>query len=248
MFKIRHLTKSYGDRTVIEDVSFDILEGESFVILGRSGTGKSVTLRQLNGLEKPDAGFVEFDGVNISTLSEQQLYPIRKRIGMLFQGGALFDSLDVYENIAFPLREHTDLDEEAIAATVEDRLAMVRLHGIERLPPSSLSGGMKKRVALARSLALKPQVMLFDEPTTGLDPMTSASIGELIRGAQRTLGVTSVIVTHDLPLTHKVADRIAFLDGGRFRFTGSLDEALEADDPLLRAFLEGREEEEADVA
>lgn len=248
LFKIRRLTKSYGDQRVLDDISFDIFEGESFVILGRSGSGKSVTLRQLNGLEKPDSGTVEFDGIEVSALSELELFPVRRRIAMLFQSGALFDSLNVFENIAFPLREHTDLGEEAIAATVAEKLAMVQLKGIETKPPSSLSGGMRKRVALARSLALDPVVVLFDEPTTGLDPMTSAAIGHLIRSTQRALGVTAVVVTHDLALTHQVADRIAFLDGGRFRFIGTLDEAGRSDDTLLRAFLEGREEEEADVA
>ncbi|MDY7096005.1 MAG: ABC transporter ATP-binding protein [Acidobacteriota bacterium] len=248
LFQIQHLTKSYGGRRVLDDLTFDIHAGECLVILGRSGSGKSVTLRQLNGLERPDSGRVIFDGLDLSELTERQLYPVRRRVSMLFQGGALFDSLNVYENIAFPLREHTDLDEEAIAATVRRKLDLVRLADIEDRMPSALSGGMRKRVALARSLALDPKVVLFDEPTTGLDPMTAATIGHLIRNIQRELGVTAVVVTHDLPLTDRVADRIAFLDAGSFRFTGTLDQARASEDRLLRAFLEGREEEREDVA
>ncbi len=247
LFEIRGLTKSYGGKLVLDDLDFDILRGESFVILGRSGSGKSVTLRQLNGLEKPDRGCVLFDGIDLCALSERELFPIRRRIAMLFQSGALFDSMTVYENIAFPLREHSDLDEEAIAETVRAKLAMVMLEGIEQKLPAALSGGMRKRVALARSLALAPEVVLFDEPTTGLDPMTSASIGQLIRSAQQSLGVTSVIVTHDLVLTRKTADRVAFLDCGAFRFVGTWEEAERSEDELLRAFLAG-EEEMRDVA
>lgn len=248
LFQIQNLTKSYGDRRILDDLTFEIRTGECLVILGRSGTGKSVTLRQLNGLEKPDAGRVIFDGLDLSELGEYELYPVRRRVSMLFQGGALFDSLNVYENIAFPLREHTDLDEETIAETVRRKLDLVRLADIEERMPSALSGGMRKRVALARSLALDPKVVLFDEPTTGLDPMTSAAIGHLIRNIQRELGVTAVVVTHDLPLTDRVADRIAFLDAGKFRFIGTLDQARTTEDRLLRAFLEGREEEREDVA
>lgn len=243
LFVIRGLSKAYRDRQVLVDLDFEVYAGECLVILGRSGTGKSVTLRQLNGLEKPDRGTVVFDGVEISALTERELHGIRKRIAMLFQGGALFDSMTVYENIAFPLREHEDLEEPEIAEIVHKKLEIVRLEGIGDKMPAALSGGMKKRVALARSLALDPEVVLFDEPTTGLDPMTSASIGHLIQDARRDLGVTSVVVTHDIDLTRRVADRIAFLDEGRFRFLGTWDEARESDDRLLADFLAGREGE-----
>ncbi len=247
LFQIRGLSKAYRDRKVLDNLDFDIYAGECLVILGLSGSGKSVTLRQLNGLEKPDSGSVVFDGIDISALTERQLQPIRKRIAMLFQGGALFDSMTVYENIAFPLREHEELSEDEIAEVVSRKLETVRLSGIEDKVPSALSGGMKKRVALARSLAMDPEVVLFDEPTTGLDPMTSATIGQLILSTRVDLGVTSIVVTHDLGLARTVADRIAFLDHGRFRFLGTWAEAESGDDQLLADFLAGREGER-DVA
>jgi phospholipid/cholesterol/gamma-HCH transport system ATP-binding protein len=246
LFRIRDLHKSYGEHTVLDGVDFDIRAGECLAILGRSGTGKSVLLRQLNGLEVPDTGSVEFGGVNLSDLSEYDLYPFRRRIAMLFQGGALFDSMDVLENIAFPLREHTRLSDAEISEKVAEKLAMVRLTGIEGKVPSDLSGGMKKRVALARSLALDPEVVLFDEPTTGLDPVTSATIARLIRTVQQGLGVTAVMVTHDLPLARTAADRIAFLHEGRFRFLGDWDEAARSTDKFFTDFLEGKEEDEED--
>ncbi|MEM7482864.1 MAG: ABC transporter ATP-binding protein [Acidobacteriota bacterium] len=244
LFTVRGLSKSYGDKEVLRSIDFDVQRGECLVILGGSGSGKSVTLRQLNGLEEPDEGSVLFDGdVEISSLSEQQLFPIRRRIAMLFQGGALFDSMTVFENIAFPLREHSDLDEDEIRERVAERLSRVRLAGIEDKVPANLSGGMKKRVALARSLALDPEVVLFDEPTTGLDPRTSATIGSLIRDIQQKIGVTSVVVTHDLPLARSVGDRLAFLHRGKFRFIGTWLEAERTADPLVTDFLAGREED-----
>ena len=244
LFRVRGLTKSYGDLLVLDGLDFDILQGECLAVLGRSGSGKSVLLRQLNGLERPDAGSVEFDGTDLTGLSEYDLYPFRRRIAMLFQGGALFDSMTVQENIAFPLREHTDLGDDEIRARVAEKLEMVRLSGIEEKAPADLSGGMRKRVALARSLALDPAVVLFDEPTTGLDPMTSATIAKLIRTIQDRVGVTSVVVTHDIPLARTVGDRVAFLDRGRFRFLGAWEETDRCDDELFSGFLAGREEAE----
>lgn len=242
LFEIRGLQKAYGERRVLDGIDFDVRRGECLVILGRSGTGKSVTLRQLNGLETPDGGEVRFDGTVVSGLPEHDLYPIRRRIGMLFQGGALFDSLDIFDNVAFPLREHTAMSEEEIEATVEAKLALVGLEGVEDKMPSDLSGGMKKRAALARSLALDPEAMLFDEPTTGLDPITSATIGRLIHSIQANLGVTSVVVTHDVALARRIGDRLAFLDEGRFVFLGDWQEADASGPRLLADFLAGREE------
>ncbi len=242
LFDVHALEKSYGDRRVLAGVDFTVRRGECLVILGRSGTGKSVTLRQLNGLEEPDAGEVRFDGLLVSGLSEHELFPIRRRIGMLFQGGALFDSLDIYDNVAFPLREHTTLPEAEIETTVRAKLALVGLEGVENKAPSDLSGGMKKRAALARSLALDPEAMLFDEPTTGLDPITSATIGRLIQSIQDDLGVTSVVVTHDVALARRIGDRLAFLEEGRFVFLGDWAEADASGPKSLADFLAGREE------
>ncbi|HEY2289731.1 MAG TPA: ATP-binding cassette domain-containing protein, partial [Thermoanaerobaculia bacterium] len=183
-------------------------------------------------------------------LSERELFPIRRRIAMLFQGGALFDSMNVFDNVAFPLREHTEKSAAEIAETVRHKLSLVRLKekDVEPKMPADLSGGMKKRVALARSLALDPEVMLFDEPTTGLDPITSATIGKLINSIQKDLGVTSAVVTHDIALARRVGDRIALLADGRFCFIGDWREAESSNDPRLGDFLAGREEEEENVA
>ncbi len=248
VFRVSGLRKRYGGKVILDGLDFEIAHGESFVILGRSGSGKSVTLRLLNGLEKPDDGQVFFDGTEISALEERDLFPIRRRMAMLFQSGALFDSMTVAENVGFPMRQHTSISDIEIAQRVATKLALVGLEGIESKLPAALSGGMKKRVALARSLALDPEVVLFDEPTTGLDPITAATIATLVRANQRQLNATVVVVTHDIALARRVGDRIAFLDDGRFRFQGTWQEADEADDRLLAAFLAGLDEEEADVA
>ena len=248
VFVARDLRKRYGDKVILDGLDLEIGHGESLVILGRSGSGKSVTLRLLNGLEKPDSGQVFFDGVEISALEERDLFPIRRRMAMLFQSGALFDSMTVLENVGFPLRQHTSINDVEIAQRVAVKLALVGLEGIESKLPSALSGGMRKRVALARSLALDPEVVLFDEPTTGLDPITSATIAKLVRSNQRQLGGTFVVVTHDIALARRVGDRVAFLDGGRFRFLGTWEEADASDDRLLGCFLAGLDEEQACVA
>jgi phospholipid/cholesterol/gamma-HCH transport system ATP-binding protein len=246
LFTIRGLTKGFAGRKVLDGLDFEILRGETFVILGRSGSGKSVTLRQLNGLDKPDAGSVVFDGTDISALEERDLYPLRRRVAMLFQGGALFDSMTVFDNIAFPLREHTRLSEAEIAAKVREKLGLVGLPEAGPKLPSDLSGGMRKRAALARSLALDPEVLLYDEPTTGLDPITSATIGKLIRQIHRRLDVTQVVITHDLALAQHVGDRLAYLSEGHFRFLGDWAAAERSSDPELGALLSGREWEEED--
>jgi phospholipid/cholesterol/gamma-HCH transport system ATP-binding protein len=247
LFEIRDLRKSFGARAVLTGLDFTVERGECLVILGRSGSGKSVTLRLLIGLDPPDSGSILFDGRELAGLSEEELLPVRRRIAMLFQSGALFDSMNVFDNLAFPLREHRVIPEGEIAARVAELLELVRLPGIETKQPADLSGGMRKRVALARALALEPESLLFDEPTTGLDPMTSASIARLIRETRERLKTTVVVVTHDLALARAVADRIAFLDEGHFRFVGTLAEADASDDSLLAAFLSGSEED-TDVA
>jgi len=250
LFVIRGLTKGFAGRKVLDGLDFEILRGECFVILGRSGSGKSVTLRQLNGLDKPDAGSVVFDGADITGLEERELYPLRRRVAMLFQGGALFDSMTVFDNVAFPLREHTRLAEAEIAAKVREKLGLVQLPEAGPKMPSDLSGGMRKRAALARSLALDPEVLLYDEPTTGLDPITSATIGKLIRQIHHRLDVTQVVITHDLDLARHVGDRFAYLSEGHFRFLGDWAAAERSPDPELGDMLSGRkwEEEEDDHA
>jgi phospholipid/cholesterol/gamma-HCH transport system ATP-binding protein len=247
LFRVRGLVKSYGAQRVLDGVDFDLAAGESFAVLGRSGAGKSVLLRLLIGLERPDSGTIRFGEDEVTGLSERQLAPVRRRAAMLFQGGALFDSMSVADNLAFPFREHRTVPEAEIPERVRGLLAKVGLRGIEAKMPADLSGGMRKRVALARALALEPDAVLYDEPTTGLDPLTAASISRLIRDTRHATGAAAIVVTHDVELARRVADRIAFLDRGRFRFVGRLDEAERSDDPLLGAFLAGREED-ADVA
>jgi phospholipid/cholesterol/gamma-HCH transport system ATP-binding protein len=243
IIEFKGVTKTFGSKLVLDNVDLAVKRGEVLVILGGSGTGKSVSLRQMNGLNHPDAGQVFVDGTDISNFDEEQLGPVRRKVGMLFQSGALFDSMTVFENIAFALREHTQMSEKDIAHRVSEVLGFVNLgRDVERLLPSSLSGGMKKRVALARTVSLKPNVLLYDEPTTGLDPVTSMTINRLIVDLNKRLSTTSVVVTHDITSALFVADRIAFLKNGRFVFIGTPAEAKASDVPDLRAFLAAEEE------
>lgn len=237
LIRCRGVERSFRHNAVLRGVSLDVHAGDALVLLGGSGSGKSVLLKHLNGLLRADAGSVEVNGTRLDTLDEDALVPIRRAVGMLFQQGALFDSLTVGDNVAFPLREHRMLPEAQIPARVAEALDMVGLEGTQRLMPAELSGGMRKRAALARALVLEPKVLLYDEPTTGLDPVVAAKINHLIRDLQRRLGVTSVVVTHDLASAFFVADHIAFLYEGRIRFTGTPAQARAAADPPLREFL-----------
>jgi phospholipid/cholesterol/gamma-HCH transport system ATP-binding protein len=234
--------KSFGEKKVLSGISFDVHRGETMVVLGGSGSGKSVLIRHIIGLHRPDRGHVFVDGEDIVDYDEEELIPVRQKVAMLFQGGALFDSMNVLENVAYGLREHTDLGDDRIREIVRDKLAVVGLEDVEELMPAELSGGMKKRVALARSIAMDPRCILYDEPTTGLDPVTANTINEMIRDLQRRLQVTSVVVTHDIASAFLVGDRIAYLYEGRMHFVGTVDEAKVSREPRLRHFLSGGRE------
>jgi len=237
--RFEDVSKSFGEKHVLRGVSLEVREGQTVVVLGGSGSGKSVLLRHAIGLHKPDGGRVFVDGEDITDLGERQLIEPRKKVGMLFQAGALFDSMNVEDNVAFALREHTGWDEGRIRERVVEVLSLVELDDIGELLPSSLSGGMRKRVALARAIALAPRAILYDEPTTGLDPITANTINQLIRGLQRRLGVTSIVVTHDIHSAFTVGDRIAFLNEGRIYFDGSVEEARATEEAVLKRFLQG---------
>ena len=234
---VRALWKAFGVKQVLRGLSLDVRRGETLVILGGSGSGKSVLLKHINGLLRPNAGRIIVDGEDITDLDEGALVPVRRKIGVLFQGGALFDSLTVGDNVAYGLREHTTLSPDAVARRVQTVLAMVGLPGTEALAPAELSGGMRKRAALARAVVLEPAAVLYDEPTTGLDPVVAQKIDMLIRRLQRELRLTSVVVTHDLHSAFAVGDRFAFLHDGVIRFVGSQDELRHASDPPVAEFL-----------
>lgn len=228
--------KAYNRREVLAGVSLQIRKGEVLCVLGPSGTGKSVTLRHVNGLEQPDRGDVRVFGESVVGLGEDQLTPVRRRVAMLFQGGALFDSMNVEQNVAFPLKEHTKKSPDEIAQIVAEKLSVVGLPGTQRKMPSELSGGMRKRVALARSIALEPEIIMYDEPTTGLDPLTSEKIAQLIAELNSRLHITSIAVTHDVVAARTIADRIAFLHQGTFQFVGTFDEAAQGGHPVLQEY------------
>ncbi len=246
MIKLSEIHKAFGAKSILRGVDLEVQEGETLVILGASGSGKSVTLRHVIGLTHPDRGTVVVDGQEVQARRERDLVSIRRKVGFLFQGGALFDSMDVHDNIAFPLRE-AGRPIRQIRDRIPEVLGLVGLSPrVAELMPSELSGGMRKRVALARAIAVAPRAILYDEPTTGLDPVTSNTINALIRSMQRRLAVTSIVVTHDIHSAFAVGDRFAFLHEGRIRFTGSREEAESASDKVFRAFLEGRTLEDED--
>lgn len=238
MIEIRGLRKRLGRKQVLDGVDLDVRAGETVVVVGPSGTGKSVLLKHVVGLMDPDEGSIVIDGDEIVGKRESELNPIRQRFGMLFQGAALFDSMSVGENVGLPLREHTKMPEDEIQERVRERLEWVGLKGVESMKPASLSGGMKKRVGLARAIAMDPRFILYDEPTTGLDPIMSAVIDQLIRDLQKRLGVTSIVVTHDIPSATFVGDRISMLLNGKIYFTGTPKEMTETRDPVVRQFVD----------
>jgi phospholipid/cholesterol/gamma-HCH transport system ATP-binding protein len=240
LVEVIDLRKSFETGGVLRGVSVAVAKGETLVVMGGSGSGKTVLLRSIAGLIRPDRGQIRLFGVAIERLSEEDLLPLRRRLGYVFQGAALFDSLTVLENVAYPLREHTDLDEGQIRARVEHFLSLVGLNGdVLALLPAELSGGMRKRVGIARALVNNPEVMLFDEPTAGLDPTNAKLVAELISQVRTGVCDTSIVVTHDLELTRTVADRVAVLIDGRFAAMGPRDAVLGSADPAVQAFLAG---------
>lgn len=236
---IQGVHKSFGRQEVLSGISLRIPKGQITVILGRSGIGKSVLLKHMIGLISPDRGRVVVDGVNIAMLSKSELNAFRRKFGMLFQSAALFDSLNVYENIAFPLVEHTDYDKEKISKIVKGKLELVGLEGVEDKMPSELSGGMRKRVGLARAIALEPEIILYDEPTTGLDPVMTDSVDHLILETQKKLKITNVVISHDIRSALKIADKIAMIEDGIIVAEGAPQEFRKSDNPLVKQFLSG---------
>src|SRR5204863_2075819 len=239
MIEVRELKKSFGANCILDGVSFRIDKGESVVIIGRSGGGKSVLLKHLIGLLQPDAGQVLVDGENIVPMNERDLLRVRSKFGMLFQGAALFDSMTVAQNVGFAFRRNHHLQEKQIAEKVAEILEMVDLPGTEDKKPSELSGGMKKRVGLARAIIYEPQIILYDEPTTGLDPIVSDSIDQLILKVRDCLDVTSVVVTHDMRSARRVGQRIMMLHDRKIHATGTPDEIFNSKDPCVRQFIDG---------
>jgi len=239
MIAIRGLVKGFGSMQVLNGVDLTIPTGQTAVILGRSGSGKSVLLKHIIGLIRPDRGSIEVDGIEVTRLAYGELAQLRRRFGMLFQMAALFDSMTVGENVGLALREHTTRGETEIRQIVAEKLALVGLEGIEEKRPADLSGGMRKRVGLARAIAMEPDYLLYDEPTTGLDPITAQQINMLIRDLQEKLRITSVVVTHDMRSAYYTGDRLCLLHAGAVRFEGTPDEIRQSEDPVVRQFIQG---------
>jgi phospholipid/cholesterol/gamma-HCH transport system ATP-binding protein len=245
LISFRGICKSFNDKPVLVGIDLDIYEGETLVVLGRSGSGKTVLTSMLVGLNQPDAGTITVAGVELTRFrSDADWRDLRLRTGYLFQGSALFDSMTVGENVAFPMLQHTPWSEEEVSRRVHENLAQVGLAEAEQMEPAALSGGMQRRAALARSLALDPQIIIYDEPTAGLDPITGDGIGHLIGRLQETLKVTSIVVSHDLRLTQLVANRLTLLYEGRMVFLGTYQEFLQSSHPEVRRFLFQKSQEE----
>ena len=240
--KVVGVEKSFGDNRVLRGTDLKITRGETIVIIGRSGCGKSVLLKHMIGLLKPDKGKVFVDGTEVTTLGQRRLFELRQKFGMLFQSAALFDSLTVWENVGLGLIEHTDLPMDEIRSRAVEKLALVGLGGVEDIKPAELSGGMKKRVGLARAIAMDPEIILYDEPTTGLDPIMADVINELICNLKKTLSITSVAVTHDMTSAYKIGDRIAMLYEGQIIYDGTPEEVKCCGHPVIQQFVEGRAE------
>lgn len=242
MIKLKNLVKKYGDVIVSNHLNCHFEKGKVTVILGGSGSGKTSLLRQMTGLEKPDSGSVYFDGVDLTTLNRKKLYDIRKKMGMLFQGSALFNYLNVFENIAFPLREHTKIKDNIIKTIVTMKLEMVGLRGTEKMMPSQLSGGMTKRVGLARAIVMDPEIIFYDEPTSGLDPISTGVIGKLIMDLNQKLNITSVVVSHDIESCFRIADNIIILFLGDIIAQGTVEEIKNSKDLRVKQFINGEPE------
>lgn len=239
MIKVENLNKRFGNITASNNINCHFEDKEVTVILGGSGSGKSTLLKQIVGLTTPDSGRILFDDQDITTLNKRGLYAIRRKMGMLFQGSALFNSLNIYENIAFPLREHTKLTENVIKTMITIKLEMVGLRGVEHMMPNQLSGGMLKRVGLARAIILDPKVVFYDEPTSGLDPISAGVINKLILDLSRKLGVTSIVVSHDIASSLKIADKIIIIYFGEIIAQGTPQEITKSDDPKVQQFMTG---------
>ncbi|HEX8949335.1 MAG TPA: ABC transporter ATP-binding protein [Dissulfurispiraceae bacterium] len=242
--EVKELVTHYGDREILKKISFAIPRGKTTVILGGSGCGKSTLLKHLIGLLKPTRGNILVSGKDIASMGEDELNVIRKRMGILFQGAALLNSMTLMDNVALPLREHTKLEDSTIQIMVRMKLDLVGLSGFEHFYPSQLSGGMKKRAGLARAMALDPEILFFDEPSAGLDPVTAAGLDELILKLRNVFKMTIVVVTHELPSVFMIADYVIMLDLGEVIFSGSLDELRASENPRIKMFLERRPEEQ----
>lgn len=239
MIDIVNLYKSFNNKKVLQGVNLHVESGETMVVIGGSGSGKSVLIKHIIGLLNPDDGSVLVDGVDISHLKENDLNELRKKFGMLFQGAALFDSLTVWENVGFGLMQHTDLSNEEIREMAKGKLETVGLKGVEDLMPSELSGGMRKRVGLARAIAMDPEIILYDEPTTGLDPIMADAINDLIIEMKKKLNVTGIAITHDMVSAYKISDRIAMLFEGQILEVGTADEIKRSENPIVHQFITG---------